>query len=153
MEKDPGRYQKKPTMNFDMMDDEDTYDEAPRQAAAPAREEAYEERINDEEIFPGLFTSDISSWKKQFTNVYHVEVKGKDFIYRQLSRFEYKEIIAMPNTDPLMREEMICEYCVLYPQGYDFSQMGEGPAGEPAVLSESIMDVSGFTRDIKVTKL
>ena len=105
------------------------------------------------ELLPGLYQSDIDSWKKQFESVYHLDVKGDQFIIRSLERFEYKEIIAMPNADPLMREEVICEYCVLYPQGYNFATMANKKAGIPAVLSEFIMEQSGFTREVKVTKL
>jgi hypothetical protein len=107
----------------------------------------------DEEVLPGLFQSQIDSWKKQFGEVLYADVKGQGFIFRPLERYEYKAIIATPNSDPLIREEMICEYCVLYPQEYDFSQMAGQKAGYPAVLSELIMDHSGFTRDVKVSRL
>lgn len=107
----------------------------------------------EEEVLPGLYQSDIDSWKKQFGDVWVVEIDGQHFVYRALERFEYKEILSVPNTDPLMREEMICEYCVLYPQGYNFAVMANQKAGYPAILSELIMEHSGFTRKIDVRKL
>jgi hypothetical protein len=119
---------------------------APQYDQAPRHEK-------DVERLPGLWQSTINSWKKQFNEVFHAEVKGQDFIFRSLQRYEYKQILATPNTDPLIREEMICEYCVLYPAQYDFSMMSGEKAGYPAVLSEMIMDNSGFTRDVKVSKL
>ena len=82
-----------------------------------------------------------------------MKAKGEPFIIRPLERFEYKEIIGTPNTDPLMREEMMCEYCVLYPQQYDFTMMSGQKAGYPAILSEVIMEHSGFTKDVEVQRL
>lgn len=113
----------------------------------------FEMPVEDEEVLPGLYQSEVDSWKKQFGDVYVADIKGTYFVYRTLQRFEYKQIIAMPNTDPLMREEMICESCVLYPADFNFTHMGSGPAGIPSNLSEQIMDDSGFTRDISVRKL
>jgi hypothetical protein len=116
------------------------YDQAPRHG-------------EDVEVVPGLWQSTVNSWKKQFGDVFYVDIKGEHFIFRSLERYEYKQILATPNTDPLIREEMICEYCVLYPADYIFATMSGQKAGYPAVLSEVIMDHSGFTRDVKVAKL
>lgn len=102
---------------------------------------------------PGLYESQLTSWKKQYGKVFFLEVKDQPFVFRKLERFEYKEIVGQPNTDPLMREELIAECCVLYPLAYDFTVMANQSAGYPAVLSEVIMDFSGFTRDIKVREL
>lgn len=123
---------------------EETYDE---------NETAFPKHEHDEELLPGLMSSDLTSWKKQFDEIFEVSVKGRIFIVRPLNRFEYKEIIGAENTDPLMREELICEYCVLYPTHYDFTQMTSEKAGYPAILSEMIMDHSGFTRDVEVRRL
>lgn len=158
-----GRYSKRMVPQMELIDDESSmgYEEfdqsepPTRPANMPRPPEQGMDRTmgGDEEIMPGLFRSDIDSWKAQYEDVYHAEVKGRDFIYRMLTRFEYKQIMAVPNTDPMMREEMICEYCVLYPVDYDFSTMAGGAAGVPSILSESIMDTAGFTRDIRITKL
>ena len=108
----------------------------------------------DEEIAPGLFLSDITSWKKQFNEqVYEITVKDEPYIVRPLERYEYKDIVGTPNTDPLIREEMICEYCVLYPQGFDFATMANKKAGLPAILSEFIMELSDFTKQVSIRKL
>lgn len=160
------RYQKRPMTRMPLVegpypewDDEEELSfgqpqakqEMPFQTFQPSQEgPRYEE---EEEIAPGLFKSDISSWKKQFGEVYMATVKGNIFIIRTLTRFEYKEIISVENTDPLMREEMICEYCVLYPQGYNFTSIAGGKAGTPAILAETIMNYSDFTRDVEVRKL
>ncbi|MCX7610383.1 MAG: hypothetical protein N2043_02195 [Ignavibacterium sp.] len=108
----------------------------------------------DYRIFPGgPYQSEINSWKKQFGEIYTTEICGERFIWRCINRYEYKEIVSIANTDPLMREEMICETCVLYPSNYDFETMANGKGGIPAALSELIMEKSGFTRNFEVRKL
>lgn len=129
------------------------YEDDAETGLEPEREYNNPIHTEEEELLPGLFQSDIDSWKKQVGDVWMADIKGEQFIYRTLQRYEYKEIVAIPNTDPLMREEMICEYCVMYPQGYDFASMANKKAGIPAVLSEVIMEHSGFTRDVKISKL
>lgn len=119
----------------------------------PAPKQRVAKQAKEEEIVPGLYDSDLTSWKKQYEEIHLVTVKGKQFVIRPLERFEYKEIIGAPNTDPLMREEMMCEYCVLFPQQYDFTMMSGQKAGYPAILSEVIMDHSGFTKDVQVQRL
>jgi len=102
---------------------------------------------HDGAIFPGgPLRSQIDSWKKQHNEVYMTEIGEEVYIWRPLNRFEYKTIVALKNTDPLQREELICEQCVLYPLEYDISAMANGKAGVPALLAESIMEASGFTR-------
>lgn len=165
--KENNRYKRKdsiePIVEYDVdaeyQDEEVVYDPRAEREYQEAAQERPQIQINnpqhseDTELLPGLFESDLLSWKKQFEDVLHVTIKGQDFVFRTLQRYEYKEIISIPNSDPLMREEMICEYCVLYPQSYDFSKMANQKAGYPAVLSEMIMDHSGFTRDVQVRKL
>lgn len=109
----------------------------------------------DDEIFPGGPTeSEVLSWKKQFDNrVYMMEANEDIFIFRSLSRYEYKQIVSIKNLDPLMREEIICETCVLWPAGINWQSIADMPAGTAAVVSEFILDKSGFTKNIRITAL
>jgi hypothetical protein len=108
--------------------------------------------LRDEPIFPGgPARSEVNAWKKQFEqdgHSVHLSDLGDNeiFIWRTLSRTEYREIMALPNTDPLQREEIICEVCVLFPANYNFSSMASRKAGIPAVLAEQIMHESGFKK-------
>lgn len=102
---------------------------------------------------PGVYPSNIDAWKQQYLSVFLYEIQGEPFLVRPLERAEYKEILMMPGTDPLIREEIMCEYCVLYPQGYDFSVMAHRKAGLPAMLSEFIMEISAFTKDVVIREL
>lgn len=105
----------------------------------------------DELLFEGGPTrTELMSWKKQFEIEGHAvnlsEIGEDVFIWRTLNRVEYREIMAIPNTDPLQREEIICEVCVLFPYNYNFKSMAEQKAGTPAILAEQIMKESGFSK-------
>lgn len=107
--------------------------------------------IEDELLFEGGPTrTELMSWKKQFEvegHTINLSPIGDDvFIWRTLSRVEYREIMAIPNTDPLQREEIICEVCILYPYNYNFKAMADQKAGLPAILAEQIMKESGFSK-------
>lgn len=105
---------------------------------------------NDFQIYDnGPYISQIEIWKKQYGegHVLHTQVVDKHFVFRTLNRFEYKQIIAMQNVDALMREEIICQTCVLHPRNYNFKSMASSEAGYPSTLSKIIMENSGFTSE------
>ena len=107
--------------------------------------------IEEDVVFPGgPLRTEVASWKKQFEINGHTvnlsEIGDELFIWRTLNRVEYREIMAIPNTDPLQREEIICEVCVLYPYDYNFKSMSERKAGVPALLAEQIMKESAFSK-------
>lgn len=101
----------------------------------------------------GPLESEILAWKKQFGRVYSTELDGEIYIWRTINRFEYKEVMSVSNTNELMREEMICEVCVLFPYDYTYEKMTNDAGGIPSMLSEQIMQKSGFTRRAKITML
>ncbi len=118
------------------------------------RPEVNKQGYYDSEIFDGgPLQSEIIGWKKQFTKVYSTNIEDDIFIWRPLNRFEYKQIMSTPNTNELMREEMICEICVLFPYGYCYEDMVNQAGGVPSMLAEQIMQKSGFTRKVSVTPL
>jgi len=107
----------------------------------------------DQPLFPdGPLRSQVDSWKKQYVgyDVYVAEVAGEYFVFRTLNRFEYKQLVALPNTDPLMREEMICQTCTLWPAKYKWDRMATGKAGVPSTYSQIIMEKSGFTKEFAI---
>lgn len=104
----------------------------------------------DERLWPGgPKKSEVESWKKQFEDIYIADDIDPTaiFIYRTINRYEYKAIIATPNTDPLMREEMICEQCVLFPYEYSYGAMSKGNAGNVSTLADQILMMSGFVKN------
>jgi len=115
---------------------------------------------NDGPIFPGgPLKSQIDSWKKQFAitdeegniikegEIYVSKIGNDYYVWRTLNRYEYKQIVNLPNTDPLQREEIICETCVLWPMGYNYEKMAKDKAGVPALLAQQIMEASGFVEN------
>lgn len=77
--------------------------------------------------------------------VYLTEIEeGEFFLWRPLARKEFKEIMKIEGTDALFREEKVCETCVIWPKKYNFMSMNSGKAGTPTLLSEQIMEKSGF---------
>lgn len=108
----------------------------------------------EEEVFEGgPKNSQIEAWKGRFGDVYATEFDDEVFIWRTLSRLEYKEIIKIKNADPMYREERICEKCVLWPEQYDHRVMGLGKAGIPSLIAEQVMDKSGFLPNGEAKKL
>ena len=104
---------------------------------------------DDQRIFPGgPLQSELESLRKQYGDIWVVDDLPTDqiYIYRDMTRYEYKAIMATPNTDPLMREELICEQCVLFPYDLSYAQMSNGKAGVVTVLAQHIMETSGFTK-------
>ena len=111
---------------------------------------------NDVPIFengPGM--SQVELWKKQYTQekVFHVQIIDRDFIFRTLNRFEYKQIVAIENIDALYREELICKICVLFPYNYDIKTMAAEDSGYPSTLAQIIMENSGFTKEYGIEVL
>lgn len=128
---------------------EERQEEHPPRLSRPGKAHA-----DDKPIFEGgPLESEILAWKKQFGRIFMTDINGEFYIWRPLTRFEYKEIMSVPNTNPLMREEMICEVCVLFPRNYTYEAMSNKPGGIPSLLAEQIMEKSGFTRSVRVVEL
>lgn len=107
-----------------------------------------------EELFPGGPTHEtVERWKATFGDVYITEFDEDVFIWRTLSRTEYKEVLRIKNADAMYREERICEKCVLWPEGYNHIVMSNGKAGIPTLIAEQIMDRSGFLPNGEAKKL
>lgn len=108
----------------------------------------------NEEIVPGGPTyREVEELKAKFGEIYATEFDDEIFLWRTLSRVEYKDILKLQRADAMYKEERICEKCVVWPEGYDFVQMAQGKAGIPSVLAEQIMDRSGFSPNGEAKKL
>jgi hypothetical protein len=126
------------------------------QAETPPPRQTRRDRApeQDRELWPnGPLVSEVLAWKKQYGKIYRTEFEGQIFIWRTINRFEYKQLMSVPNTNELMREEMICESCVLFPYEYTYESMANEPGGIPSLLAEQIMQKSGFTRKVRVVAL
>lgn len=111
---------------------------------------------DNEPVFDdGPSIGQVNLWKKQFSKekVFHTKILDRDFIFRTLNRFEYKQIVAIENIDALYREELICQTCVLFPINYNFQRMAEEDSGYPSTLAQIIMENSGFTKEYGIEVL
>lgn len=119
--------------------------------------ESFPDGIPDHEdsyLWPnGPLQSEVLAWKKMFGKVSLTEIDEDAFIWRKISRVEYKAITAIPNTTPLQREEMICEVCVLWPYGFNYEAQAESPAGIVGTMAKVIMQGSGFINNPHTTVL
>lgn len=126
-----------------------------REMAMPEAESNFPGGLPREEaeLWPGgPLISQIEAWKKLHGFAAYTEIGEEMFVWRRLTRWEYKAIVAQPNTTPLQREEMICEVCVLWPAPYDYKEQVKQPAGIAGTLAKTIMQASGFINN-PVTKI
>lgn len=106
-------------------------------------------------LFPGGPTLDkVEEWKSLFNNeVYLTEFDDDVFLWRPITRKEYKDVMKVQQSDSYYKEERICERVMVYPEGYNFMDMTRGKAGIPTLLSELIMEKSGFQAKTGALKL
>lgn len=123
------------------------------EAAGEVEEEIKEELdpdMYDEEgnelLFPGGPTLNFVEQLKSLHNgeVYLTEFDEEVFLWRPITRKEYKGVMKNKDADPYYKEERLCEAVVLWPEKYNFIAMGNGKAGIPTLLAELVMEKSGF---------
>jgi hypothetical protein len=89
----------------------------------------------------------IEAWKEEYYgNVYSTEIEDMAFIWRGLTRAEYKKAFDWYDDD-YDRAEYVCRQCVLFPEIDDWGN--EMYAGIPETITENILKESGFTLSIK----
>ena len=117
--------------------------------------DAFEDIDGEQEIVPGGPTYDmVEDWKSRFQgNVFLTEIEGKIYVWRPIRRIEYKGIMKNANADRYYNEERICDTCVLFPEQYRSAAMSNGLAGVPTMLSELILEKSGFNPTINAVQL
>jgi hypothetical protein len=112
-----------------------------------------QEELN-EAIFPGGPSRlEVEQWKEKYKGVYFTPFDDEVFVWRTLERPEYREVLADRTLTQLDREEIYTEKCVLFPRNYTRDKMRDDKAGIPSLLSEFIMDKSGFVAQSAPIKL
>lgn len=122
----------------------------------PSQATTVEELQDDVEIFEnGPTAGQIKFWKKEFGEVYVTSVSfDKHIVWRVLSRIEYKQLVKkmeqmmqagqMTSAEANMwNEEAIAELCILFPS-YDKRALTEDMAGLPSLISQEVLEASGF---------
>lgn len=94
----------------------------------------------------------IEAWKKEYGNrIYNTTLFGETYIWKAITRSEYKEIRQTPGDD---REMLICLQQTLYPENKEtLKELFEEKAGIPTTLSEEILEKSGFVNFPSTYKL
>jgi len=131
---------------------EEVYNEEVQENVVPVvniGEEIDEDDVSkaDQEIFPGGPThNELEQWKSMYNGeVYLTEFDEENvFVWRPIKRKEYKDIAKIPNADQFYKEERICDKSILFPSNYGAMNMSVGKAGIPTLLSELILEKSGF---------
>ena len=107
------------------------------------------------ELFPGGPTKAvIDEWKTQYGEVYVTEVADEKYvIWRTLKRAEYRKLVndmeglianGASNAEATMtNEEAMTKMCTLWPDVKTMS-MAADLAGTPSIISQQIMEASGF---------
>lgn len=83
-------------------------------------------------------------WKEQYQAVWLTEINDIYFVWRGLTRAEYRKALEY-YPDDFERSEYVCRLCVLDPVDVDYS--ADIYAGVPETLAEDILKESGFLSD------
>lgn len=115
-----------------------------------------EDLPDEEEIWPnGPTAGQIKMWKKEYGEVYVTSISfEKHIAWRPLSRLEYKNLVRKmeqlvqggqlsTSEANLWNEEAITELCILFPS-YDAAAMTKEMAGLPSLISQEVLEASGF---------
>jgi hypothetical protein len=101
----------------------------------------------------GPSRQEVEEWKERHGQVYFTPFSNDVFVWRTLQRPEYREIISDATLNALDREEYFTEKCVLYPRNFSLVNIKKSRAGIPSLLSEMIMEKSGFVAQSAPIKL
>lgn len=76
---------------------------------------------------------------KKYEAVFFSEIEGQIFIFRPLTRKEYRDILENQNMDDYSKQDAICKQVLLYPENFDFDECS---AGLPDILFKDILEKS-----------
>ncbi|HLO11242.1 MAG TPA: hypothetical protein VK190_03175 [Pseudoneobacillus sp.] len=85
----------------------------------------------------------LDEYKDKYEYVYLIEINEEEFIFREVTRKEFKKL-GQYFPDPYDREEELCKMCVIEPEEYNFHDCN---AGIPFTLAEKILYESGFSNN------
>ncbi len=105
-------------------------------------------------VHNGPTRREVEGWKEKHGGfVYFTPFDGSVFVWRTLSRPEYREIVRDTTLTALDREELFTEKCVLFPYDFSLEKIKKSRAGIASLLSEMIMEKSGFVAQSAPIKL
>ena len=63
---------------------------------------------------------DVLLWKRNYKDIYYIEINNRIYIYRTLTRGEYFSILNLQKSTEISQSDILLEMCLLYPK-YDIS--------------------------------
>ena len=106
------------------------------------------------------FDQMVQKLKKQYGAIYQIEIADQRFIFKPLSRKEYKEVMSLKTDEDddsilMKRENLVAKYSIVYPSAKEAETLLERYAGIAEVICDECMKVSGFLNDQErtITKL
>ena len=106
------------------------------------------------------FDQMVQKLKKQYGAIYQIEIADQRFIFKPLSRKEYKEVMSLKTDEDddsilMKRENLVAKYSIIYPSAKETEVLLERYAGIAEVICDECMKVSGFLNDQErtITKL
>lgn len=112
-----------------------------------------EEEWHSPVLMGGPSRETIEGWKEKHKDIYFLPYESEIYIIRTLLRPEYKEILRNNELNALDREEKFTEKCVLFPYNYTIESAKEGKAGVPSLITDIVMEKSGFQSKSGAIKL
>jgi hypothetical protein len=101
----------------------------------------------------GPTRQEVEEWKEKHGEVFFTPFDQEYYVWRVLTRPEYRTLINDKTLTAMDREEAMTEICVLFPRNFTREKMKANKAGIPSLLSEMIMDKSGFVASSAPIKL
>lgn len=89
--------------------------------------------------------------KKKYGNLYSVDIKNSDVVFRELTFREYDLIMYYQELEDYSYadvEDLVLEYAIVYPDNFDLNKI---PAGLVTTLAQNILELSGFF-SVKIAK-
>lgn len=83
--------------------------------------------------------------KEKYGNIYSVNIRGVEVVFRELTFQEYKKILYLRELNDFSSadiEDVIISYSIVYPEDFDWNNI---PAGNISTLAEDVLDISGIT--------
>jgi len=118
---------------------------AEKKVPAPATPEVEVDKSKEPAFENGPTNAMVSRWKKLHKNVYMTKFdEASIFLWRPLTRAEWRRISANQSTDQLYKEEQICETTVIWPKWDSITQRTQGLAGVPSAIADQVISKSGF---------
>ena len=82
------------------------------------------------------FDTILERLSEQYDSIVCTEIMDEVFIYRPITRYEYRNIM-LANLEDAEKQDLICDTCVLYPENYSWDDC---IGGIPNELCTEILD-------------